>query len=67
VDAQVHPFPEAAFDLATSVFGAMTHDLAEAGRVAALEALHASLVAHDTDDGVVFSGSAWLVTAGSGP
>lgn len=61
--------PDDAFSF-VSTFGitrGLTHDLDEAGRVAALEALHASLVAHDTDDGVVYRGSAWLVTAGSGP
>ncbi|MDQ3680144.1 MAG: methyltransferase domain-containing protein [Actinomycetota bacterium] len=49
-----------------STFGitrGLTHDLDDAGRAAALEALRASLVAHETGDGVLFSGSAWLVTA----
>jgi len=49
-----------------STFGitrGLTHDLDDAGRAAALEALHVSLVAHDTGDGVLFRGSAWLVTA----
>ena len=44
----------------------LTHDLDEAGRVAALAALRDTLVAHDTEDGVLFRGSAWLVTAGRG-
>lgn len=49
-----------------STFGitrGLTHDLDDDGRAAAFEALHASLVAHDTGAGVLFSGSAWLVTA----
>jgi SAM-dependent methyltransferase len=41
----------------------LTHDLDDAGRAAALEALHATLRAHETSDGVLFGGSAWLVTA----
>lgn len=60
--------PEDAFSF-VSTFGitrALTHGLDEAERVAALEALHATLVAHHTHDGVVFRGSAWLITAGSG-
>jgi hypothetical protein len=53
-----------------STFGitrGLTHDLDAATRAAALEALHATLVAHDTDEGVLFRGSAWLVTAGRRP
>ena len=41
----------------------LTHDLDDAGRAAALEALRACLAAHDTGDGVLFAGSAWLVLA----
>jgi SAM-dependent methyltransferase len=41
----------------------LTQDLDEAGRAAALGALHATLVDHDGDDGVLFGGSAWLVRA----
>lgn len=41
----------------------LTHDLDDAGRATALEALHATLRAHETGDGVLFRGSAWLVTA----
>jgi SAM-dependent methyltransferase len=44
----------------------LTHDLDDAGRAAALEALHTSLREHETSDGVLFRGSAWLVTASSG-
>ena len=43
----------------------LTHDLDDAGRAAALEALHASLRAHETSDGVLFGASAWLVRASS--
>lgn len=49
-----------------STFGmtkGLTQDLDDAGRAAALEALHACLQAHETSDGVVFRGSAWLVRA----
>jgi SAM-dependent methyltransferase len=41
----------------------LTQDLDDAGRAAALEALHATLRAHETGDGVLFRGSAWLVGA----
>lgn len=41
----------------------LTHDLDDAGRAAALEALRACLRAHETSDGVLFGGSAWLVHA----
>jgi SAM-dependent methyltransferase len=41
----------------------LTEDLDDAGRAAALEALHACLRAHETSDGVLFGGSAWLVRA----
>lgn len=50
-----------------STFGitrGLTHDLDDEGRAAALAALRATLVAHDTAEGVLFRGSAWLVTAG---
>ena len=41
----------------------LTHDLDDAGRTAAMDALHAALRAHETSDGVLFRGSAWLVRA----
>ena len=47
-----------------STFGmtrGLTQDLDDAGRAAALEALHACMRAHETSDGVLFGGSAWLV------
>lgn len=49
-----------------STFGmtrGLTQDLDDAGRAAALEALHACLRAHETSGGVLFAGSAWLVRA----
>lgn len=41
----------------------LTQDLDDASRAAALDALHATLVEHESDDGVLFGGSAWLITA----
>ena len=41
----------------------LTHELDDAGRAAAMAALQASLRAHETSDGVLFGGSAWLVRA----
>jgi SAM-dependent methyltransferase len=52
--------------LFVSTFGmtrGLTHDLDDTGRAAALEALRAPLRAHETSDGVLFRGSAWLVRA----
>jgi len=43
----------------------LTQDLDDAGKAAALDALHATLVEHETDNGVLFGGSAWLVRARS--
>jgi SAM-dependent methyltransferase len=43
----------------------LTQDLDDAGRAAALEALHATLIEHETDGGVLFGGSAWLIRAKS--
>lgn len=41
----------------------LTQDLDDVRKAAALDALHAALVEHETDDGVLFGGSAWLVRA----
>ncbi len=41
----------------------LTQDLDDARKAAALDALHASLVEHETDSGVLFDGSAWLIRA----
>ena len=49
-----------------STFGitrGLTQDLDDVRKAAALDALHAALVQHETDDGVLFGGSAWLVHA----
>lgn len=49
-----------------STFGitrGLTQDLDEARKAAALDALHATLVEHETDDGVLFGGSAWFIRA----
>jgi SAM-dependent methyltransferase len=43
----------------------LTRDLDSARKAAALDALHATLVEHETGDGVLFGGSAWLVRARS--
>jgi SAM-dependent methyltransferase len=45
----------------------LTQDLDSARKAAALDALHTILVEHETDDGVLFDGSAWLVRARSRP
>ncbi len=52
-----------------STFGitrGLTADLDDATKRAALELLHRTLADHETPDGVVFSSSAWLITATSG-
>ncbi|HEX6873937.1 MAG TPA: class I SAM-dependent methyltransferase, partial [Micromonosporaceae bacterium] len=41
----------------------MLHGLDDAGRARALEALHATTTAHQTDAGVVFGSAAWMVKA----
>ena len=41
----------------------LINDLDEAGKAAALATLKHTLVDHETDDGVVFRGAAWLITA----
>ncbi|MDQ3708582.1 MAG: methyltransferase domain-containing protein [Actinomycetota bacterium] len=41
----------------------LTQDLDDARKAAALDALHATLVEHESGDGVLFGGSAWLVHA----
>ena len=44
----------------------LTADLDDAARAAALDQLHQTLKRHETADGVVLAGSAWLVTATNG-
>jgi hypothetical protein len=41
----------------------LTADLDRTTRTAALEQLRQTLEDHETDDGVLFAGSAWLITA----
>jgi SAM-dependent methyltransferase len=41
----------------------LLQDLDEARAASALDELHRALVAHETSDGVLFAGSAWLITA----
>ncbi|MCU1451283.1 MAG: Methyltransferase type 11 [Acidimicrobiales bacterium] len=41
----------------------LTQDLDEVTKARALDQLHATVVAHDTGDGVLFGTSAWLITA----
>ena len=41
----------------------MTHDLSEADRARAIEALRQTLTDHEAPDGVAFGSSVWLVTA----
>jgi SAM-dependent methyltransferase len=51
------------FVVAFGITRGLTQDLDSARKAAALNALHATLVEHETDDGVLFGGSAWLVRA----
>lgn len=44
----------------------LTQDLQESARGQAFEGLHATLVAHETEAGVLFGSSAWLITARRG-
>jgi SAM-dependent methyltransferase len=49
-----------------STFGitrGLTNELDQASTAAALDALHRTLVEHESDEGVVFRGSAWLISA----
>lgn len=41
----------------------LTQDLDESGKAAALDALRRTLAEHETDEGVLLDGAAWLVTA----
>jgi len=47
----------------TGIVRGMTQDLDDWQHARALDALHASMVEHDTGDGVLFGSGAWLVTA----
>jgi SAM-dependent methyltransferase len=57
------PDAEEASRFVLGVSGWMLEGLDEAGRARALEALLASLVAHDSDRGVTYDSAAWLITA----
>jgi SAM-dependent methyltransferase len=52
-----------AFLTQTGMARGLLEDLDAAGREQALEALHRTLVAHDTGSGVTFRSAAWIVTA----
>lgn len=52
-----------AFSFVSTITKGLTHDLDEAGRAGALDALRATMAAHETPDGVLLRGSAWLVRA----
>jgi SAM-dependent methyltransferase len=45
------------------LLGWMLEGLDESGRIRALDALHATMAAHETADGVLYESAAWLVTA----
>lgn len=49
--------------LSSGIARGLTEDLDDARRTAAFETLHAILVEHETDAGVLFGGSAWLIRA----
>lgn len=57
------PDTEEAHRFVLGVAGWMLHDLDEAGRGRALEALRATIAAHETAAGVTFDSAAWLVNA----
>lgn len=52
-----------AYRLVHGLLGWMLEGLDEAGRARALDALRATVTAHETDDGVVYDSSAWIITA----
>jgi SAM-dependent methyltransferase len=47
----------------TGIARGMTQDLDDAQRARALDALHATMVDHDTGQGVLFGSGSWLITA----
>lgn len=55
-----------AFVRTMGIVGGLTHDLDERSRHQALEHVHQTLAAHETEEGVLFGASAWLVTARRG-
>jgi SAM-dependent methyltransferase len=52
-----------AFMQTIGIVKGLTHDLDDAQRAQALDALQATVAAHATTDGVLFATSAWLITA----
>jgi SAM-dependent methyltransferase len=54
---------EDAYQLVLGLMGWMLEGLDDAGRVRALDALRATIDAHETADGVLFESAAWIVTA----
>jgi hypothetical protein len=48
---------------ALGLMGWMLAGLDEAGRARAIEALHATMVAHETPEGVLFESAAWITQA----
>lgn len=52
-----------AHDFVLGLLGWMLHGLEDAGRARALDALRATMEAHEIGDGVVFASAAWLITA----
>ena len=52
-----------AHQFALGLLGWMLEGLDAAGRARAIEALHATMAAHTTSDGVVFGSAAWIVEA----
>lgn len=55
--------PRDAGRFVAGLMGWLLHDLDEAGRGRAIDALHATMERHHTDSGVMFSSAAWLVSA----
>lgn len=51
------------FFTGTGIVRGMTHGLDEAQRARALDALLATMVEHETSDGVLFGSGAWLISA----
>ena len=45
------------------LMGWMLDGLDDAGRADAIDALHATMAAHETPDGVLFDSAAWIIDA----
>ena len=54
---------EDAHAFVSGLLGWMLEGLDETGRGRALDALHATMAAHETPDGVLFESAAWLIRA----